>query len=64
VTAPLVPLPNDAAGWGVFDSWQSRWCPLPDLSYAAALHRSRLYNLEDGEASAYRYRAQRKPETE
>lgn len=54
---------RDPHEWGVFDTWQGRWCPRAWTSYATALTASREYNKRE-EPGSHRYQAQRRPESE
>lgn len=47
--------------WGVFDTWQERWCPRQWTSYNDALDTATEYNKREASGSR-RYRAQRRPE--
>ena len=55
-------MPVDDNYWGVFDTWQDRWCPVPRMSFIAALHASGQYNEREG-VGAKRYVAKRLPES-
>ena len=54
-------MPVDDNYWGVFDTWQDRWCPVPRMSFIAALHASGQYNEREA-IGAKRYVAKRLPE--
>lgn len=49
--------------WGVFDTWQGRWCPRQRSSYDDALQAAYEYNKREAIGSN-RYQAQRRPESE
>lgn len=52
----------DERNWGVYDTWQGRWCPRPWTSYCEALRTVDDYNEREAIGSR-RYRAQRRPES-
>ena len=51
-------MPEDERNWGVFDTWQGRWCPRHPSSYYEASKVSELYN-EREEIGSKRYVAKR-----
>lgn len=50
----------DRERWGVWDTWQSRWCPLPLLTFIAACSRAEDYNAKEAVGSG-RYQARGRP---
>ena len=53
---------SNKRNWGVFDTWQGRWCPRQWTSYDEALTAATKYNEREAIGSR-RYQAQRRPES-